>query len=191
MKNTRTVESQMRDSYLDYAMAVIVGRDKSIAAIKTNPSITNDMPESGGGGESAGVTDGPEVAASDDDGDSDDGDPDRRSRKALQTSNPKVGADKRSSLTNKRRDGAVYKMTSPHNAETRVKTTTPAGTSPNTPQNPDIALWRLPTVLAHIPVSKSGWWAGVASGRYPKPVKLSTRCVAWRSQDIANLIASF
>jgi hypothetical protein len=35
--------------------------------------------QEGGGGESAGVTDGPEVAASDDDGDSDDGDPDRRS----------------------------------------------------------------------------------------------------------------
>jgi predicted DNA-binding transcriptional regulator AlpA len=56
---------------------------------------------------------------------------------------------------------------------------------------PDSALWRLPTVLAHIPVSRSGWWAGVKEGRYPAPVKLSTRCVAWRSADIRALIASF
>ena len=52
------------------------------------------------------------------------------------------------------------------------------------------ALLRLPQVLSLIPVSRSGWWAGVASGRYPQPVRLSTRCVAWKSQDIRNLIAS-
>jgi predicted DNA-binding transcriptional regulator AlpA len=31
----------------------------------------------------------------------------------------------------------------------------------------------------------------VAEGRYPAPVKLSKRCVAWRSADIRALIASF
>jgi hypothetical protein len=39
-----------------------------------------------------------------------------------------------------------------------------------------------------IPVSKSTWWAGVKSGRYPKPVKLSERCTAWRVEDIQALI---
>jgi len=39
-----------------------------------------------------------------------------------------------------------------------------------------------------IPVSKSTWWAGVASGRFPKPVKLSPRITAWRTQDILDLI---
>ena len=39
-----------------------------------------------------------------------------------------------------------------------------------------------------IPVSKSTWWAGVKSGRYPKPVKLSPRCTAWRVEDIRALI---
>ncbi len=58
-------------------------------------------------------------------------------------------------------------------------------------QQTDIALWRLPKVLAHIPVSRSHWLAGVAEGRYPAPVKLSKRCVAWRSADILALIASF
>ena len=33
----------------------------------------------------------------------------------------------------------------------------------------------LPQVLALIPVSRSAWWAGCKSGRYPKPVKLGPR----------------
>lgn len=39
-----------------------------------------------------------------------------------------------------------------------------------------------------IPVSKSTWWAGVKSGRYPKPVKLGPRITAWRVEDIRALI---
>lgn len=52
-------------------------------------------------------------------------------------------------------------------------------------------LLKLPKVLALIPVSKAGWWAGVASGRYPAPVRIGARSVAWRQQDIAALMASF
>lgn len=40
-----------------------------------------------------------------------------------------------------------------------------------------------------IPVSKSTWWAGVKSGRFPKPVKLGPRTTAWRVEDIRALIA--
>lgn len=47
---------------------------------------------------------------------------------------------------------------------------------------------RLPLVLANIPVSKSSWWAGVASGRYPQAVKLGPRMTAWRVEDIRALI---
>ena len=50
---------------------------------------------------------------------------------------------------------------------------------------------RLSVILAPrgpIPVSKSTWWAGVKSGRYPKPVKLGPRITAWRVEDIRNLI---
>lgn len=39
------------------------------------------------------------------------------------------------------------------------------------------------------PVSKSTWWAGIKEGRFPKPVKLSARCVAWRVEDIRALVA--
>lgn len=45
-----------------------------------------------------------------------------------------------------------------------------------------------PPKPAIIPVSKSNWWEGVKSGRYPKPVKISTRCTAWRVEDIYALV---
>jgi len=45
-----------------------------------------------------------------------------------------------------------------------------------------------PPIPAIIPVSKSTWWAGVKSGRYPKPIKLGPRITAWRVEDIHNLI---
>jgi predicted DNA-binding transcriptional regulator AlpA len=43
-------------------------------------------------------------------------------------------------------------------------------------------------IVAIFPVSKSTWWAGVKSGRYPQPVKLSERCTAWRVEDVLALI---
>lgn len=46
-----------------------------------------------------------------------------------------------------------------------------------------------PPIPAIIPVGKSTWWAGVKSGRYPKPVKLGPRVTAWRVEDIRSLIA--
>lgn len=49
---------------------------------------------------------------------------------------------------------------------------------------------RLPEVLSLIPVSKSTFWAGVKNGRYPKPVKISPRCTAWRVKDILAFIQS-
>lgn len=49
---------------------------------------------------------------------------------------------------------------------------------------------RLPTILANFPISKSGWWAGVKSGRYPQGFKLGPRLTAWRVEDIRQLIAN-
>ena len=39
-----------------------------------------------------------------------------------------------------------------------------------------------------IPVSKSSWWEGVKSGRYPKPIKLGERTTCWNVLDIRKLI---
>jgi len=50
---------------------------------------------------------------------------------------------------------------------------------------------RLPQILAIIPVSKSTWWAGVRTGRYPQPTRaLGERITAWRVEDIRALIES-
>ena len=53
---------------------------------------------------------------------------------------------------------------------------------------PETGFVRLREVLTVIPVGKTCWWEGVKSGRFPKPVKLSPRCTAWRAEDIHELI---
>src|SRR5580698_1744736 len=53
---------------------------------------------------------------------------------------------------------------------------------------PSTGFLRLAQVLTVIPLGKTCWWEGVRSGRYPKPVKLSPRCTAWRAEDILELI---
>ncbi len=47
---------------------------------------------------------------------------------------------------------------------------------------------RLKDVLKIYPVSKSTWWAGVKSGKFPAGVKLSERTTAWRLSDIKKLM---
>lgn len=48
-----------------------------------------------------------------------------------------------------------------------------------------------PPIPPIVPVAKSTWWAGVKSGRFPKPVKLGPRTTAWRAEDIRTLLDSF
>ena len=45
-----------------------------------------------------------------------------------------------------------------------------------------------PEIPAIIPVSKSTWWNGVKSGRFPKPLKLGPATTVWRIEDIRRLI---
>lgn len=137
------------------------------------PNISDGMPEAGGGGASAdtsaNVTDAPEAATSDDDDGGDgDGEDDWR-RSGSYTPTPSNGP-------------APLKRGIARNTGTRKAANT---------QPIDAMLWRLPTVLNHVPVSRSSWFAGVKSGRYPKPVQLGARAVAWRAEDIRTLVASF
>ena len=56
---------------------------------------------------------------------------------------------------------------------------------------PETGFIRLKNIIAPdgpIPVSKSTWWAGVKSKRFPTPVKLGPRITAWRVEDIRGLI---
>lgn len=43
-------------------------------------------------------------------------------------------------------------------------------------------------IIGPIPVSRSNWWAGCASGRYPAPIKLSDKITVWRAEDIRRYI---
>ncbi len=53
---------------------------------------------------------------------------------------------------------------------------------------PEAGFVRLPKILAVYPVSRSTWWAGVKSGRFPPAYKLAPRITAWKCQDIRTLI---
>lgn len=63
-------------------------------------------------------------------------------------------------------------------------------------QLPESGFLRLPQIVgdrqsgipALIPISRSSWWAGVRSGRFPAPIKLGPRTTVWRAEDIAALI---
>jgi len=63
---------------------------------------------------------------------------------------------------------------------------------------PDDTLLRLPQILgdpkaippipAIIPISKSSWWSGVKSGKYPQPVKLGPCTTCWRKSEVLALV---
>lgn len=53
-----------------------------------------------------------------------------------------------------------------------------------------VVLYRLPQVLARIPVSRSAWYAGIEAGRFPRGYSLGPRTTVWRSDDIEALVAS-
>lgn len=63
-------------------------------------------------------------------------------------------------------------------------------------QLPESGFLRLPQIVgdpkrgipAIIPVSKSTWWAGCRSGRFPQPIKLGPRTTVWPVDAIRHLI---
>lgn len=60
--------------------------------------------------------------------------------------------------------------------------------SQNHPIVPMFGFLRLPQVLAIFPISKSAWWEGCRTGRYPKPIKLGPRTTVWKAEDIRAFI---
>lgn len=53
---------------------------------------------------------------------------------------------------------------------------------------PKIGFVRVPQILAVIPISRSSWWAGVKSAKYPAPIKLGANTTVWKAEDIHALI---
>jgi prophage regulatory protein len=54
---------------------------------------------------------------------------------------------------------------------------------------PGEVLLRQPAVLARIGLSKSTLWELVRRGQFPRPVRISSRAVAWRSSEVERWIA--
>jgi len=48
-----------------------------------------------------------------------------------------------------------------------------------------------PPIPALIPVSSALFWAKVKNGDWPKPVKISSNCTAWKVEEIRVLMESF
>lgn len=65
-------------------------------------------------------------------------------------------------------------------------------------QIPETGFIKLPAIIGNqkstppiqplIPISRTSWLDGVKSGKFPKPVKLGARSVAWRVADIRALV---
>lgn len=67
----------------------------------------------------------------------------------------------------------------------------------HTEHNKPTIYLRLPQIIGNkrdipplLPVSRTHFLDGVKSGKYPKPVKLGARMVAWRQSDIHDLLES-
>lgn len=64
----------------------------------------------------------------------------------------------------------------------------------------EIGFLRLPAIICNpkskpkppikplIPISRTSWLDGVKSGKFPKPIKLGARSVAWKISDIKALV---
>jgi len=53
---------------------------------------------------------------------------------------------------------------------------------------PEERLIKISQVLERVPVARSTWWAGVKSGKFPRPIKLGARTTVWRSSEIQQLM---
>ena len=52
---------------------------------------------------------------------------------------------------------------------------------------PHAGFLRIKGVLSKIPVSRATWYAGIKTGKYPKPIRLSEGVSVWRVADIDAL----
>jgi len=45
-----------------------------------------------------------------------------------------------------------------------------------------------PPVPPIIPVSRSAWWQGIKTQKYPAPLRIGTRVTVWRADEIRALV---
>jgi prophage regulatory protein len=66
----------------------------------------------------------------------------------------------------------------------------PQPTPPTADRSTNDRLLRLPELVRMIGVSRATIYRYIDSGRLPQPVKLSTRCIAWRASEITAWMAA-
>lgn len=54
---------------------------------------------------------------------------------------------------------------------------------------PDEGFVRLPSVLSVLGISKTSFYAGIKSGKFPKGKLLSERCRVWSASEVRNLLS--
>jgi predicted DNA-binding transcriptional regulator AlpA len=59
----------------------------------------------------------------------------------------------------------------------------------NATQPANDTLMRVPAITERLGVSRSYFWAGVKTGKFPPGIKLSSRITVWKRSDIDALIA--
>jgi len=74
----------------------------------------------------------------------------------------------------------------PHNNHNSENKATTPGDLTDRPER----LYRLKDVLQLIPISKSSWFAGIKTGKYPAGHKLSERTTVWKESELRALIDS-
>lgn len=50
------------------------------------------------------------------------------------------------------------------------------------------ALWTSEECYSFLNIGRSSWYAGVAEGRFPKPIYLGPRMSRWRRSDVLGLV---
>ena len=65
------------------------------------------------------------------------------------------------------------------------------------PETGFVRLWQIlgnpkasPPIPPLIPIAASTWWSGCASGKYPRPIRLSRGITVWRAEEIRELIVA-
>lgn len=53
---------------------------------------------------------------------------------------------------------------------------------------PPAPLWRLPTVLSLVPHPKRTLYRLIGEGKFPAPIKIGLRAVAWRREDVLSYL---
>ena len=46
-------------------------------------------------------------------------------------------------------------------------------------------------IPAIIPISRTTWWLGIKTGRFPLPIRLTPRRIAWKREAIIDVLNSF